>query len=73
MHYLAALAFDLLALGVACAFVLRHAPQPLRVGCGLTSFPRALFEQGALYYVGLARASFSLRRGVTDADERPVQ
>ncbi|KZV97102.1 hypothetical protein EXIGLDRAFT_764705 [Exidia glandulosa HHB12029] len=53
LHYLAAMSFDMLALCISSAYILRHAPQPLRMGCGLTGLPRAMFEQGLLYYVAL--------------------
>ncbi|KZV97104.1 hypothetical protein EXIGLDRAFT_764707 [Exidia glandulosa HHB12029] len=53
VHYLAAMSFDMLALCISSAYILRHAPRPLRMGCGLTGFPRAMFEQGLLYYIAL--------------------
>ncbi|KZV82538.1 hypothetical protein EXIGLDRAFT_843614 [Exidia glandulosa HHB12029] len=53
VHYLAAMSFDMLALCISSVYILRHAPRPLRMGCGLTGFPRAMFEQGLLYYVAL--------------------
>lgn len=58
IHYLAAMSFDMLALCISSAYILRHAPRPLRMGCGLTGFPRAIFEQGLLYYVALTRAYY---------------
>ncbi|KZV82536.1 hypothetical protein EXIGLDRAFT_778444 [Exidia glandulosa HHB12029] len=53
VHHLAAMSFDMLALCISSAYILRHAPRPLRMGCGLTGFPRTMFEQGLLYYVAL--------------------
>ena len=55
VHYLAAMAFDLLALCLSSFFVLAHAPRPMRLGCGLRGASRAVYEQGVLGIVNKCR------------------